>query len=235
MRRLSDADLLDLWERGNRLHPLDRALLLLAAALPDTAYEHLADWPLGRRNQALAKIRSDCFGPNIVGWMACPHCGEKLEFQMSADLFNDDAKKVENPRERVEMNGLTFRLPTSRDLAKAAKETDPMIGAVRIAESCLVGARPKRDWTSAELAAIGENMAAADPLGETRLAFVCPNCGKESEESLDIASLFWAEVEVRVRRVLSAIHALASAYGWTESEILSLSNTRRAWYLEMVL
>jgi hypothetical protein len=30
------------------------------------------------------------------------------------------------------------------------------------------------------------------------------------------------------------VHALASAYGWSEREILALSDTRRRLYLEMV-
>ena len=30
------------------------------------------------------------------------------------------------------------------------------------------------------------------------------------------------------------VHTLASVYGWTEREILSLSEPRRAFYLEMV-
>ena len=44
----------------------------------------LADWPLGRRNQALAELRCSCFGPRLEGWTACPRCAEKLEFQMDA-------------------------------------------------------------------------------------------------------------------------------------------------------
>jgi hypothetical protein len=34
--------------------------------------------------------------------------------------------------------------------------------------------------------------------------------------------------------VLWELHTLASAYGWSESESLALSDTRRAMYLEMV-
>jgi len=37
-----------------------------------------------------------------------------------------------------------------------------------------------------------------------------------------------------VRRLLVEVHALASAYGWSEQEILSLSDARRRLYLEMV-
>ena len=72
MRALSSADFLDLWERGSRLHPVDQGLLALSAALPGHTCDTLADWPLGRRNQALAELRCSCFGPALQGWVACP-------------------------------------------------------------------------------------------------------------------------------------------------------------------
>ena len=55
----------------------------LSAALPgDASRAALADWPLGRRNRALAELRCACFGPRSAGWIACPQCGEKLEFEI---------------------------------------------------------------------------------------------------------------------------------------------------------
>jgi hypothetical protein len=41
-------------------------------------------------------------------------------------------------------------------------------------------------------------------------------------------------VEAAAKRLLGEIHNLASAYGWSEDAILSLSNSRRALYLQMV-
>jgi hypothetical protein len=44
----------------------------------------------------------------------------------------------------------------------------------------------------------------------------------------------WAEIEVRAKRLLLEVHLLATAYGWSEAEILSLNAQRREFYLEMV-
>lgn len=77
-------------------------------------------------------------------------------------------------------------------------------------------------------------MAAADPLAETLLSLHCSDCGSEWQETLDLVAFLWAEIEARARRLLLEVHAFASAYGWTESEILSLSGNRRALYFEMV-
>src|SRR5260370_4709200 len=84
MRALSNADFLTLWENGHWLHPLDRGLLAIRASLPDApggrvADEPVADWPLGRRNRALAELRTLYFGPPLEGWTACSQFSEKLQ------------------------------------------------------------------------------------------------------------------------------------------------------------
>ncbi len=234
MKVLSDADLVSLWEKGVRRHPLDRALLILAAAFPEIPRERLADWPLGRRNQALARARCDSFGARIQGWVACDNCSEKLELELDGQLLADAGTEIESGMdEPVSACGRTFRLPTSRILAGALRESDTTEGAARIAEDCLVEKTANIHWSEAELAEIGEKLALADPFSETRISLHCPNCGKDWHATLDLTSFFWMEIEGRVRQILFSIHTLASAYGWSEAEILALSDERRALYLEM--
>lgn len=234
MRNLSEAELLDLWESGCRRHPLDRALLALAVALPDRSYRSLADWPLGRRNQALTDLYYRCFGPRLRAWTACQNCGEKLEFEMDTELLASggtwDGDGVNEP---VIVNGRAFRLPTSRDLARVADETDPMAGAVRIIESCLVEPNGPARWSEQELSEIGEKFASVDPLAEIRVNVPCPGCGNDGKETLDLVSFLWTQIEARVRRILFDIHTLASAYGWSEADILSMNENRRSIYIEM--
>src|SRR5260221_5093294 len=111
MRTLSEADLLDLWERSCGRHPLDRALLALAAALPDRSYESLSGWPLGRRNQALTNLYYQCFGPRLRAWTACRNCGEKLEFEMDTELLAGEGTwESDGPNEPVIVNCKAFRL-----------------------------------------------------------------------------------------------------------------------------
>jgi len=81
---------------------------------------------------------------------------------------------------------------------------------------------------------IGESMAQADPLAEILLGFECPACLHNCSEALDLPTFLWAEIDALVRRLLLEVHTLASAYGWSEREILSLSDARRRLYLEMV-
>src|ERR1700745_1583586 len=87
MKPLSNRDFLDLWEQGSSMHPLDRALLALGVALPETQPGTLADWPLGRRNRALVELRCACFGSRLQAWTACTRCAEKMEFELDGEAL----------------------------------------------------------------------------------------------------------------------------------------------------
>jgi hypothetical protein len=199
------------------------------------SYEKLADWPLGRCNRALAQMLASWFGAesgaDLQGWVACPRCREKLEFQMDSRPLTEAPEP--SPEGPVTVNGRLFRLPTSRDLARAVREPELGLAAMRLLESChLQGGSSESSVEDLEDA--GEQMARADPLAEIRLTFHCSNCGHEWEETLDLGAFVWAKIETLAKRLLREVHALASAYGWIENEILSLSEARRSFYLQMV-
>ena len=234
MRTLSSSDCLNLWESGAGLHTLDQGLLALSAALPDTPQDALIDWPLGKRNLVLAQLRCASFGPRLLGSAVCFRCGEKLEVEIDGQLLAGGAPDPpQSTQEPIVVNGQSFRLLTTRDLAAAARETDVRLASIRLAKSCLLESEEPPEWSDEALDQIGQRLAMADPLSETRLALRCPACENEWEEDLDIVSFLWREIEARARRLLFEIHILASAYGWAEADILSLSDRRRALYLEL--
>ena len=236
MRTLSNLDLLDLWERGTVLHPLDRALLALAVAQPDEDCSALADWPLGRRNAALSRLRRACFGQTLSGWVACPECSERLEFSMDAANLDTDSSPVPSTViVRFDIDGRSYRPLTSRDLAAVAGEADEQAAALELLRRCCVdGDNFSADEMLGEIDTISNQLAQADPMSETLLALECAECSHRWNEPLDIAAWLWTEIEARARRLLLDVHTLAAAYGWTEAEILSLSEPRRALYMEMV-
>lgn len=240
MRRLGEVEMLGLWERGHSLHPLDRALLAIEAGFPETRPDNTADWPLGRRNRALAQLRCLCFGPRFGGWAQCRQCPERLEFELDGEALADGPPSREG--QPIIVNGWAFRLPTSRDLAAIAGERDQDAAARRLAERCRVDLGPEPaspasagiEWSDADLDAVGEQLALADPLAEIVIHFDCPVCGVSFDESLDLSAFLWAELEGQAKRLLYDVHTLAAAYSWSEAEILSLSATRREFYLGMV-
>jgi hypothetical protein len=231
MRALSSAEILTLWERGARWHPLDRGVLALSFA-DRSAGETVADWPLGRRNRALLELHAAWFGSPLEAWAACPECGEKLEFELNVqDLIAPQSD--EKQRATVAVEEQIFRLPTSCDLAQVANSSGEQPAVIRLLELCRIGGVKSSGWTDEIIEKVGESLATADPMAETRVALTCPACDHAWSDSVDVTSFIWAELEARARRLLWQVHSLASAYGWSESEALALSPARRSMYLEM--
>jgi hypothetical protein len=234
MRELAERELLDIWEHGLPLHPVDRGLLALHAAYPATSYDTLAGWPLGTRNRALAQVFTSWFGAGLEAWAACDACGEQLEFEMSTrELITQQAGPpgAEQPAV-VTVGSHRFRLPSSRDLALAAREPTAELAAASLLRICWIGSGDAPSFSDREIDEAGEQLALGDPLAEARVQLTCPACFHEWDDTLDLALFVWAEVEARAKRLLLDVHHLARAYGWTETEILALSARRRRFYLD---
>src|SRR5262249_16376300 len=159
------------------------------SAFPEKRGERVADWPLGRRNRALAQIRCEYFGPTLAGWTACPKCGEKLEFSTDGRAFAQSQEPT--CEENIIVTGPTFRLPTSRHLARVAGLQDPSLAALRLLEACRVDAKDDTQTKGTndleqDAEQIGERMAQADPLAEIVITFLCPLCGETCNEALDL-------------------------------------------------
>ncbi len=69
VRQLNAADIITIWDQGQALHPLDRALLLLDAASPDATPADLSQLTIGQRNGRLLQLRQRTIG-NVLeeGW-----------------------------------------------------------------------------------------------------------------------------------------------------------------------
>jgi hypothetical protein len=237
MQALSATGLLNLWEEGFRRTPVEQALLLLYAAFPERTREELAQLNIGQRDALLLRIREQTFRPNLVGLSACPNCGERLETTFTADeiLESMPALVKENAPFILESGNfkLTFRLPTSLDVHEASNREG-------LLAACVLEAL--RDDTSIDVTELPEELIQAltnrmeqiDPLANLTLPFTCPACGTNWQSLFDITSFFWSEINAWAARILYEVHLLASAYGWSEKDILSMSALRRQHYLGMV-
>lgn len=232
MQPLSAVQLLEVWEAGRHRHPVDRAMLLHALAVPDTPPERVADEPLGHRNAALLRLRLGTFGPRMRAYLDCEECGTRLEFGVDVAALLPEHDGVAS----VTVGGLAFRLPTSRDLAAIVDEVDVDRAGKRLLRRCLI--EPDRRVDDATLESVLEDVEVAleesDPGAHVSVDVRCDVCGHRCDIPFDIVGILWEEVEARAARLLDEVHLLAHAYGWSESEILELSDTRRAAYLERV-
>ena len=238
---LSAAGVLAVWDAGRDRHPVDRALLLLAAAQPGEPWERLAALPLPERDARLLELRMAALGPTLAVRAACPACAEPLEFSLEVPALL--AAGGAPPPLDASGGGVTvrFRLPDSRDLAAAARARD-VDGARRLlAARCVVeaaaangGAVDPDDLPDAAVDALSARMAEAAALADLVIALTCPACGAGWEPTLDPAEFVWAEVAARARRTLREVDVLARAYHWSEADILAMPPGRRRAYLELV-
>lgn len=239
MRALSASKLLEVWERGWAQSPLQRALTLLVLARPDTPPESLAKLSLGERNAALLILREQIFGPRLGSLARCNACGEALELNFTvADILTSQLETVERLDARLGDYAVQFRLPNSDDmiLATAGGASAREV----LFDRCVVSAQHRDEVIAASqlpaevVHAVEERMAQADPQADVQLALSCPHCGHCLQAHFDIGSFLWSEINAWACRLLRQVHALASAYGWRESEILAMSPWRRQLYLEMI-
>lgn len=234
--------MLDAWERGSSASPARRALLLLSLALPGAGAAALAAQPVGRRDGHLFRLRRILFGDALVCNAACPACGERLEFTLSAtEVMEGSAPSSDEPL-RVARDGweVEVRLPTTQDLLLIT-EGDPVADpAGALLRRCVLSARRKGRAADAAslpptvLDAVDEEMARADAGSQVCLSLACPACRHGWEAPFDIAAFLWRELDAWARRVTAEVHVLASRYGWSERQILSLGPRRRGRYLELV-
>ena len=243
MRALTTVDLVDIWEQGWARGSAERALLLLGRTLPSTSTVELETMPLGVRDGQLLQLRQRLFGATLESVVRCPGCGESLEIKV-------DAHELQTASEPCESSGMEwtagelsvrFRVPTSRDFLDLEAFGDPDAVRRRLIERCVLDAHRGTEriqplqLAEEETVALGEQIAQADPHAELLLNAECPSCGHRWDTLLDIASFLWQEIDIYVRRLLTEVHTLASAYSWSERDILSMSALRRHMYLEELL
>jgi hypothetical protein len=239
MRAPTAAELLGAWEWSAALGPVEREDLLLRLVLSG---DDPAGLPVGVRDAYLLELRDLLFGGGLDAAADCPRCGEPVEYSVPAEALGAGLEPDENG-DGLELNAsgyeLRLRLPTGGDLA-AAGAADDLEGARRVlVERCVVSAevegreRPPAELPERVVAALAARLAQVDSLADTRLALTCPRCGGEWTVALEIGAWLWSELESWALRVVLDVHALASAYGWSEAEILALG-PRRELYLELV-
>lgn len=238
---MDDAQILDVWTAG-RADPAARPLLMLAAARPDLPAEDLATLPVGRCNEVLLQDRQATFGDHLDGDVSCPHCGERLEVEVRPTDLLVGADREESPQDVIAAIGVEvrFRPPAHADLlaASVAGNADAAIH-VLLARCVLSAGRDGESVAVAELpaevvAALDDAMARCDPHADLRLAASCAGCANTFELAVDPCGLYWAELAERARQLVTDVHRLASAYGWSERDILRIDPVRRDAYLELI-
>jgi hypothetical protein len=236
------ADLLGAWERAVAAPPHVRDLILLALALPDRTVEELAGLTVGQRDAHLLGLRERNFGPLVVAQDSCPGCGDTVELEFATGDIRVPDQFGDPPPHTVAHGDFTVsvRPPTVEEVLASRHADDLEATREALLEHAVVDARRAGvPLTAAELpgdvvALVDAELSAMDPQGDVSLALVCPECGQAWQTQFDVGGFLWTELDAWACRLLREVHVLASAYCWSEADVLTLSPVRRRFYLQAV-
>lgn len=227
-------ELLAIWERACAAGPGARDDALLGDAAPRS---------LSARNAALLALRARLFGATQRLRAACPACGAALEFAVDcAALARSLLPAVDGgDRHEVRCHGyrVAYRAPDVDDCRAAAVTASEFVPA--LLRRCI--ARCEREdgapcdpasLPNAVTDALSDALEALEPGASVDFDLCCPDCAARWSAPMDCAAVLHAEVCAHAERLLVEIDALARAYGWSEAQVLALSPTRRAAYLQLV-
>jgi hypothetical protein len=261
MRAIDNAGLLDLWEAGLHVSPMRRALLLLRAAFPEEAEAErwplgAINWRLLAVRARLFGPELVC----LADCGACGAVGETTVSLPSllgqaglAEVPGPVPGVAEGARTELEVAGpaaiharmheleeggcaVRFRLPCAYDLLALGPDSGLAAEALfeRIVESAVQdgAALAPRHIPDTVRAAVERRIEALDPFAHIELVVTCPVCTHRWTEPLHIVDVLWSELGNLAQRLLSEVGRLAQAFGWSEAQILGLSDVRRRHYLE---
>ena len=242
MTASSTQRLFDAWERALRLTPARRALELIRVVLPSSSDEALTSLTVGQRDAALMNLRAAVFGKSVSAVSHCPSCASTVDVSFSLDDIRLRGDLEPTCQGHIERDGwaVEYRVPNGADLLCAEQCPSEEAARTLIFERCVsdvvVDGRPADVAELPEEAeeVIGDAFESADPLADVQLTVACPNCDEAWEQVFDVLSFLWTELDAFARRLISEVHVLARAYGWSEREVLSLTPLRRNAYLELV-
>jgi len=242
MRPLTTSELLNAWEAGRGEPPPVRALTLLAAACSDDPGGSLDALSIGQRDARLLTLREWAFGSRFVSVTACPACTERLELAANtSDIRAESPARIAPYAADIDNYRVSFRLPDSTDLMAVATCESIDQAARKLFELCVTRVEAEDGLLLApgELPAslvdeVTKRMSEADPQADVHFNLTCPACNHAWQAQFDIESFFWTELNTWAQRVLNEVHLLASAYGWSEADILNLTPWRRQFYLNLV-
>ncbi len=238
MRALSGELLLAAWDGGAAEHDLERAVTLLCLGFPERTRQEFYELPIPERDLLLLQLREASFGRALSGFSVCAQCDARLVFTLpvSTMLASLGSGIAREPMVWTE-NGKQMRLrPTNTlDLLSSLEIADAGEARKFVLARCLgLAEAPRESLSEADMAMAQEKFDQLHEPAEIRCATECPECAARGTLDLDIANFLWLEVRAAAARLLGEIHALASAYGWSERAILRMAPRRRSAYLEML-
>jgi len=218
---------------------------ILAACLyqsPGDRSDRDALWrlPVGNRIESLLLIYQLDEPGEIRIELRCanPACRDLIEVGLTTEELLESSRAQAVDDFSVEVDGLVLnvRRPTGLDqLSWLTEPAEDEATALRATVAALLIPPAEVSELSEEaVVAVEESLDRHDRLGAFHVSLTCPYCDVLLPYELDLAALLIERFRHAQTRLVEQIHAIASGYGWTESEILTIPRERRARYLSLL-
>jgi hypothetical protein len=239
--------------------PIQRATLLLSRCVVQLGQaekveqDEVCDLSMGDREALLLHIRRLTFGERMPCVLRCAACDAPMDLDLDVSSLLVSTENAA-PRHYQEMFScgdprlrVSFHVPTGTDVEAAIQSgngKDDKAGLELLARCIELVEREDgieeftaiqdHEWPSQLVEQLSRRLAKADPQAEIQLQLTCPACECEFSSFFDVTGYMVRELEARERQLYQDVHQLASAYHWSESEILHMSSRKRKLYLEML-
>ena len=181
------------------------------------------------RDRILGLLYAASFGDKVTATADCHACGEPFDVDFSMTAFVNALSPPEPAPKPdsagwIEADGTRFRFPTGADEI-ALDDLAPDAAETALAALCVAEGAPD----TAERA-----MARIAPLGDRLLDATCPACGAAQALSFSIQHFVLGAILADRAQLTREIHRIASAYGWSLGDILSLPRSRRRMLAHLI-
>jgi len=167
----------------------------------------------------------------------CQQCAQHLEIEIAVRDFIADEEATVFEWSPQPGQLLSVRLPTGQDQQRWLTSNDISVHSMAQQLVVRVNAEPRAsDWRIPEdwVDALADELARHDPLTALELPVRCPACEATTTIEFNLEEELLVRLRARQLATLRDIHTLASAYHWSESEILKLPEWRRRQYLTQI-
>ncbi len=167
---------------------------------------------------------------------SCSHCGKAFDVPVTQSELPVKPPGEGFPEATVEtsLGNIRVRVPVGRDQEAIAGISDAQEARKVLARYCIVDAelmnRRVVKLTETDLLAIEAAVERISPELTVSVRADCPECRSPQSVPVDpYQCLRW-----NFSGIFEEVHTIASAYHWSESQILSLTRSRRKRYLSLI-
>lgn len=187
------------------------------------------------RDRLLAALYVLIYGPRVESTVRCAQCGDPFDLDFSLQELLASVGPAETTGVAGGPDGLfvlpdgrRFRLPTGED-EYAVGHLSPDEAERQLLARCMVEGDPTVAPEVVQTA-----MREVAPLLDLELEAHCPECGAIQSIHFDIQAYLLSALRSERGQLAREVHRLATAYGWSLTDIMGLSRSQRRSYVALI-